>query len=71
MLKSLKKGNQLEHENNNRKWIKLDVFAITSTIETRTADIIANEWPAAKVGGPHCKGYGNLNLKIMLYNYFT
>jgi hypothetical protein len=36
----------------------------TSTIETRTADIIANEWPAENVGGPHCKGYGNLNLKL-------
>jgi hypothetical protein len=34
----------------------------TSTIETRTADIIANEWPAENVGGPHCRGYGNMNL---------
>lgn len=28
----------------------------TSTIETITADIIANEWPAENVGGPHCRG---------------
>lgn len=34
----------------------------TSTIETITADIIANEWPAENVGGPHWKGYGNMNL---------
>jgi len=34
----------------------------TSTIETRTADIMANEWPAENVGGPHWKGYGNMNL---------
>lgn len=23
---------------------------------------MANAWPAEKVGGPHCKGYGNMNL---------
>ena len=34
----------------------------TSTIETITADIIANEWPAENVGGPHWRGYGNINL---------
>lgn len=31
-------------------------------MDTRTADIIANEWPTANVGGPHWRGYGNLNL---------
>lgn len=25
----------------------------TSTIETITADIVANAWPALNVGGPH------------------
>lgn len=34
----------------------------TSTIETITADIMANEWPTENVGGPHWKGYGNMNL---------
>lgn len=24
---------------------------------------MANECPAENVGGPHCRGYGNLNLK--------
>lgn len=36
---------------------------ITSTIETKTGDIMANAWPAEKVGAPHCKGTGKLNLK--------
>jgi|APAra0007618407_1042631.scaffolds.fasta_scaffold05799_1 outer membrane usher protein FimD/PapC len=31
-------------------------------MDTRTADIIANEWPTENVGGPHWRGYGNLNL---------
>lgn len=34
----------------------------TSTMETITADIMANEWPVENVGGPHWKGYGNMNL---------
>lgn len=45
------------------RWLELeDLSKITSTIDTRTADIIANEWPAENVGAPHCRGYGNLNL---------
>lgn len=29
---------------------------ITSTSETKTADTIPNDWPALKVGAPHCSG---------------
>ena len=36
-------------------------------IETNTAAIMATEWPASKVGAPHCKGYGNLNLEELVH----
>jgi hypothetical protein len=29
---------------------------ITSISETKTADTIPNDWPALKVGAPHCSG---------------
>lgn len=42
------------------------IHKYTSIKDTRTAAIIANVWPASNVGAPHCKGYGNLNLKIII-----
>jgi hypothetical protein len=35
---------------------------ITSISETKTADTMPNDWPALKVGAPHCSGYGILIL---------
>jgi hypothetical protein len=43
----------------------------TSASETSTPAIIATACPALKVGGPHCKGYGNLILiKVTSYIIF-
>jgi hypothetical protein len=38
------------------------IKGITSISETKTADTIPNDWPALKVGAPHCSGYGILIL---------